>query len=262
MDAPGHRNIRVIRQFELDKHQLHRMAGSNASSVRATPRDPTLQRDIRDIDPTYWPIKGQVEAGQALEAQVEDLKCACCKGKVDPHLEMVTICPEQHCQAPSHMACLSQRFLESEPSQEVLPIQGQCPKCESALKWVDLVKELTLRMRGEKEIKRLMKPSKKRAASGADPQEILLEDDDDDLSPEEFDEDLSPEDVIDEPHKQEVDDLMRDTEWETFSASSWASEPNSTVRIGENNGLYRGIEAELSPVIEDSDDWASAEVLE
>ena len=257
MAAPMERNIRVHREFEVKTNQSN---GEDPAIFK--PLGEGSKRDIKDIDPTYRLIKAHVELGQALEARPEGSKCICCKEKVDPHLEMVTICPEQRCQAHSHMACLSQRFLESEQSQEVVPIEGQCPRCRTTLKWVDLVKELTLRMRGEKEIKRLMKPSKKKPAGQAEPQDSLSEEDDEDAYLEELDEDCSPEDVIDEPHQHEVVDLMTDDEWETFSVSSKTSEPNSVLRAGEENKWHMSVEAGLSPVVEDSDDWASAEVLE
>ena len=255
--APMHRNIRVHRDFEVKKDLSKGDDTSIFKSFGEGSSYPTSSRDVKDIDPTYRPIKGHVEVGQALEARSEALKCICCKEKGNPHLEMIAICPEQRCQAPSHVACLSQRFLESEQSQEIVPVEGQCPRCRTTLKWVDLVKELTLRMRGEKEIKRLMKPSKKKVASQAEPREILSEEEDEDAFLEELEEGCALEDVIDEPHQHEVEDLTSDDEWETFSASSKVSESHSTIPAGKNSKRYAKTETGLSPVVEDSDDWAS-----
>lgn len=75
-------------------------------------------------------------------------------------------CPKEGCEMTSHVRCLSRRFLDEEKKKNgdedegdapLLPISGTCPSCGTNLKWVDLVKEVTLRNRGSNEVSVLLK---------------------------------------------------------------------------------------------------------
>ena len=75
-------------------------------------------------------------------------------------------CSRKECEMTSHVRCLGKRFLDEEKSKNgdedeedtsLLPISGTCPSCGTNLKWVDLVKEATLRNRGSNEVSVLLK---------------------------------------------------------------------------------------------------------
>ena len=77
------------------------------------------------------------------------------------------VCPHASCTAVSHLRCLGDLFLnqERESGEDEIPLvptHGTCPSCRADTQWVDVVREATLRMRGQKEIDTLLR--RKRAA--------------------------------------------------------------------------------------------------
>lgn len=79
--------------------------------------------------------------------------------------ELIAICPNDGCEAAGHVACWSEELLREENAaarregrpQEIVPIEGTCPSCGGNIRWVDMMKELTLRERGGKEVDRLLR---------------------------------------------------------------------------------------------------------
>jgi hypothetical protein len=65
----------------------------------------------------------------------------------------------------------------------ITPIEGPCPSCNTMTKWRVLVQELSLRLRGQKEVNQLFKPTRKKKPDEAT-------ESDDDLDPSE-DEEMS-----------------------------------------------------------------------
>jgi structure-specific endonuclease subunit SLX1 len=64
------------------------------------------------------------------------------------------------------MRCLSQAFLSEETERNaVVPTKGTCPGCRSPLQWSSLIKELSLRTRGQAEVEALFKPRRQKAAA-------------------------------------------------------------------------------------------------
>ena len=256
--TPVPKSINVTCDFRLRETGSRNEAEANADSNSSTGGDLASGQAVQAIDPTFRPIKQHVKIGQALMNQQEQLRCVCCEENVDLTREMIVVCPEQTCQAVSHMACLSNEFLESGGNQDVVPVQGECPSCKKILNWVDLVKELTLRMRGEKEIKRLMKHTKRKITAQQAQLGLLSDDEDEDFDADDPEDDLSAEDVIDEPHKYGKDRL-HEGDWETSSVSSLAS-ASSIVHGGDKRyAASARAGPDMSIVIEDSDDIEIAE---
>lgn len=48
-------------------------------------------------------------------------------------------------------------MLPSHDKESILPVEGRCPKCHGPLRWGDMMTELTLRLRGAKEVDKLLK---------------------------------------------------------------------------------------------------------
>lgn len=113
---------------------------------------------LESLDVAYGGLKNHVEKSVFLLAESEGTKCAVCTEQVDQNTGMIVVCPVDDCRAASHITCLSSRFLALDKLTEaVIPTEGSCPACKKTVRWVDLVKELSLRIRGTKEIERLMK---------------------------------------------------------------------------------------------------------
>lgn len=123
---------------------------------------------LEGVDVAYGGLKEHLEKCLFLLAEGEVTSCAVCNKHVDQNTGMVVVCPVDSCRAASHMTCLSSRFLANDVLADALiPTEGRCPTCKNPIRWVDLMRELTLRMRGEKEMEKLMKKPRERKAKTA-----------------------------------------------------------------------------------------------
>ncbi|PPJ61195.1 hypothetical protein CBER1_10756 [Cercospora berteroae] len=131
---------------------------------------------IHGLDLDYARRKGHLAKTQALLAAGEDnFKCSICKESLPSSGAATLVCPADGCSALSHLQCLAAHFRQSRGEEEiVVRSSGPCPSCHSETQWTDLVTELSLRMRGEKEIKALFKP--KRAKKGTSVVADVLDD--------------------------------------------------------------------------------------
>ena len=120
----------------------------------------TVKGGIEGIVVGYSMLKDHVEKSLLLvEGQVN--RCAICAEDLSTQDTTILVCPQRNCQAISHMACLATRFLETEKrGLSVIPRAGTCPYCHSELQWIDMVKEMSLRVRGKSELARLTKKRK------------------------------------------------------------------------------------------------------
>ena len=221
---------------------------------------------IEAIDTNYLTLKDHVEKSLFMLAESEHVNCAVCSQRIKTPEGTTLVCPKPRCRAASHMSCLAQEFLREEGGGNLVPSTGHCPSCRSDLQWVDLVRELSLRMHGKKEVDKLMrKPRKPKSKAAKGKKAIsstyvadsdLDDDEDDDLE----DEGLYTVDVLDEPHADkdqklgsfDDDDMMSVTSWD--SETSHASKASHMARPGAPR-------LNLEIVIEDSD-WDNAEVLD
>lgn len=140
---------------------------------------------IQDIPVAYEDCKLHVAKAKASMEEQKTRSCGVCSIRIDMANEATLICPVTTCRTVYHMHCLSHRFLAEEGSHDALiPIHGTCPGCHTPLKWSTLIKELSLRARGQKEIEALFKPKRRKKADAisdsdiTEPQELGEEDED------------------------------------------------------------------------------------
>lgn len=118
---------------------------------------------IEGIVVGYSELKDHVEKSLLLAGGLVN-RCAICAEDLSTQDTTFLVCPQRNCQAISHMTCLATRFLKTEKRVlSVIPRGGTCPHCHSELQWIDMVKEMSLRVRGKSELARL---TKKRKMSG------------------------------------------------------------------------------------------------
>ncbi|KAL1644416.1 Slx4p interacting protein [Diplodia intermedia] len=123
-------------------------------------------KGIEGIDVGYESLKAYLEKSETLLAEGKRLTCAVCDKRMQTEKCITLVCPQEDCQVTSHMTCLSKTFLRQEGKPDaIIPLQGQCPGCERLTEWSTLMKELSLRTRGEKEVAALQKKRKRKAAS-------------------------------------------------------------------------------------------------
>ena len=118
---------------------------------------------IEGLNVGYSELKKHVEKSSFLIAENEALKCAICAKTLGAQAAMALVCPQERCRTVSHMNCLATKFVEDEGvAAAIIPISGRCPGCKEELQWIDLMKELTLRARGDKAVTQMMEESKER----------------------------------------------------------------------------------------------------
>ncbi|QIX02223.1 hypothetical protein AMS68_007740 [Peltaster fructicola] len=129
-------------------------------------------------------------------------------------------------------------YAQTQPAA-LVPTEGQCPKCADKLIWIELVRELSLRMRGEVEITKLFKPPR------TSKKKTMADQDDEDVLPGAEDEELEDEDV-----------------WHNLSQSSMDIDELVTPEKPATRTTHRrrAFKVASDQIIEDSD-WDEAEVL-
>lgn len=226
---------------------------------------------LESLDVVYGGMKSHVEKSMFLLAEGEGTNCAVCTEHVDQNSSMIVVCPLDDCRAASHITCLSSRFLALDKiTGAVIPTEGPCPACKETIQWVDLVKELTLRTRGAKEVGRLMKkPRGQKSKLPANAQDVLVAasnrndgaDEEDDLrNPEE---DAAPEmmtagvrgdRISDDGWHYRVDE--DDDNMSTMSTSSFISR-----ELLADSVCGSPIQSARSEVIIEESDWDYAEIF-
>ncbi|KAI9880909.1 MAG: Slx4p interacting protein [Pleopsidium flavum] len=234
-------------------------------------RDVGGKGGLESIDVAYRGLKEHLEKSLFLLAEGEVTSCAVCNKRVDQNTGMVVVCPVHNCRAASHMTCLSSRFLAKNGLTEALiPAEGLCPTCKTQIRWVDLMREMTLRMRGEKEMERLLKKRRERkakAATGKQAPSISVADHEDDVEAEEdlqADEEeaaggLRAADVADaslsddgwQYRMDEDDDIMSVISADTDTSRAFPADSPCKLRLQS---------ARSETIIEETD-WDDAEVL-
>lgn len=149
---------------------------------------------VDGIDPTYAHMNDVLQRGRFILDEDEAHHCIICLKHMDLKHDLFTICSASDCQTLSHVSCMANHFLQFSAAESVLPKTGACPSCRTNLRWLDLMKEVSLRSRGQKEIAKVLARRKKPA--GAIAAEILetesegdVEDDEAAIEDEEHDED-------------------------------------------------------------------------
>lgn len=224
---------------------------------------------VEGIDVSYKNLASHLEKSLSLLADGERNSCAVCDESIDRKTVLVLTCPEQECRATSHMNCLAQHFLQEEGGKgSILPIDGKCPQCRSRLRWIDLVKELSLRLCGKVQVAKLLKQPKTRTkkasrrdenvfpavdkplVDGIDYLDHDLTSSDDDSSTRSI---VSEEQLVDDWYYQQDDDDTMSVISNASGASSCFDAPTPTK--------HRGSAPSLGILVEDSE-WDDVEVLD
>ena len=221
---------------------------------------------IHALDVTYLPMKSTLEKSRALLLS-QTHACTVCQQVLAPVDSMVLVCHAEGCNSVSHMKCLSKHFLEAEEqSVSLLPTHGNCPTCKTPLRWTDLVRDLSLRIRGEKESAALFKErrSRKKAGTGTTAESVVV------------DEDQSESDLTDTSEADfDPTSLMFSVGYQEVDESQPRDDEDESQSLGDaDNSLARRLPAAIKTansekpqqrrsktVIEDSD-WDEAEVVE
>lgn len=119
--------------------------------------DANLPRnDMSHIDPSYRTVREHVEKSTLILDDSNLVHCGVCHKQLSFKHDLITVCPRTGCRFTAHMTCLSKRFLEDEGSDQVVPVGGECPGCGVEVSWSTLMKDLSLRLRGQQTIEKML----------------------------------------------------------------------------------------------------------
>nr|POE65703.1 structure-specific endonuclease subunit slx1 [Quercus suber] len=204
---------------------------------------------ILNLDVGYGTCKPVIEKRRQLLNADHHVKCGSCGGSLDTANDLILACPGSDCDGFFHLDCLSTSFLQAGGDQDALvPLTGRCLKCNMTLQWTDLVKELSLFMRGHKVTEKLFKKPRSRKAYEVTADAI--------------------ENGISEEEEEEDDDSGEHEDQDQWQLLSTTSEDEEYTRAPEARSMMTAFASyPASPqagkgreqVIEDSD-WDEAEV--
>ncbi|KAK1760160.1 hypothetical protein QBC47DRAFT_290992 [Echria macrotheca] len=150
-DQPAPRTMSDTERSEMEERETDPSSGNYG--IYALPLD-------------YEPIKAYVEKGQEIFDFEREGNCVICHTAIESGEGIHAVCSNDGCEGVGHLSCWGQHFLATSSAEEdsdgILPIQGRCPKCSGQVEWGDMMKELTLRTRGQKEVEKLLKTKRKR----------------------------------------------------------------------------------------------------
>lgn len=212
-------------------------------SSKAEHDDQLGAKGIYAIDVGYAGLRQHLEKSRRLFERAGHVRCSICNGSLPENGAMSLVCPTDGCTSVGHLECFAPLFFGEDGDSEYLPIEGKCHGCSTKHKWVDLVKEMSLRLRGKDEIQKVLKIGKIRAKKSNLPAEVL-----------ESSEGESDEDVEDAP--------LLDDEWHSLSEFDEGLADEKLIRTGPNpvNKNTLAFTSRSEPVIEESD-WSDAEIV-
>lgn len=164
---------------------------ATSSNLGTKNGDPSPPNRISALPITYALHKPHVEKSKAIIEFERQGSCSICAQALEHDGGILAVCPNTGCETVSHLTCLSGNFLDADSRRgegnqspqdtsagdgSVLPLSGMCKGCGENVKWVDLVKELTLRMRGAAEVERLLKPPRQKKVKEPNPTKRNRED--------------------------------------------------------------------------------------
>lgn len=113
----------------------------------------------------HYPLATYLEKGQNITNFEQEGMCVVCHQHLDHGKGLYAICSNGACQGVGHLACWGRHLLEQSGERDtdavLLPTEGRCPKCSGTVRWGDMMKELTLRTRGQKEVEKILKKHRK-----------------------------------------------------------------------------------------------------
>ncbi|KAI0407408.1 GIY-YIG catalytic domain-containing protein [Xylaria palmicola] len=137
--------------------------GDEDEGASAEPVDPP-PRGIHALPLDYAPMKEFVEKTRSLYSFEREGACVVCRESLPHGKGLYATCSNAGCEGTGHVSCWARHLLGADAGEEIIPIAGRCPTCGGEVIWGDMMKETTLRLRGQKEIDRLLRKPRKRKA--------------------------------------------------------------------------------------------------
>ncbi|KAI0965267.1 GIY-YIG catalytic domain-containing protein [Xylaria arbuscula] len=127
--------------------------------------EPQSPWGIHALPLDYAPMKSYVEKTKSLYSFELEGDCIFCGEHLAHGEGLYATCSHSDCEGTGHVSCWSRHLLDSNPGEDIIPISGRCPKCEGEVVWGDMMKEMSLRLRGQKEVDKLLRTPRKKKVS-------------------------------------------------------------------------------------------------
>lgn len=202
--------------------------------------DAQVLSGIKSINVGYTPLKQHLEKSRSVLAAAP--LCTVCAARLPPDGAMTLVCSHTTCHTAGHLSCLAPLF--SCQGEDLVPTSGKCPGCGTKQRWIDLVKELSVRMRGEAEVQKLFKVRKARGKKQDEPAAAATGIEDDASEDDGVVEDDVP--YLTLSDESEIDDVAPSTKAFTTSAARGFHAADTSYGA--------------DPIIEDSE-WDDAEII-
>lgn len=147
-ESPAREGLRVLTDFVDDTTGILG-AHDEQAGIHALPLD-------------YALVKEYVQKAQDVVAFEKEGRCVHCDEDMVSGEGLHAMCPNDDCVAMGHLDCWSKHALATEGDAEaMIPRTCSCPSCGGHLRWSDMITELTLRVRGQREVEKLLKVRKR-----------------------------------------------------------------------------------------------------
>jgi len=159
---PTRANIPILMDFADDAAKVG-ASTTNEGEAGPSTAEP-CPGGIHALPVDYVPFKDYVAKGRDVFSFEREGNCVVCQEHMPPGGGLYALCSNDGCEGVGHVSCWSRHMLPSHERENILPVEGKCPKCNGSLRWGDLMTELTLRLRGVKEVDKLLKKKRKAKA--------------------------------------------------------------------------------------------------
>lgn len=135
------------------------------------------QDGLASLQTSYDPLRDYLLKSRELFDQEGEkaFQCAVCDHRLRSDQDIIVVCPICDCHAISHITCLSAEFSKGQEQNsvdnDIVPTSGNCPSCRQLVQWPVLMKELTLRLRGADEIRKVLRRRRRRDRSAEEGEE-------------------------------------------------------------------------------------------
>lgn len=134
----------------------------------AAPEEDGLARGISALPLDYEPIKDYAQKARDVVSFEQEGNCLHCGQELESGKGLHAMCPNRDCMAMGHLDCWSKYALKGDECSHVIPDCCECPSCGGYVRWGDMMKELSLRIRGAEEVERLLKGRRRRKKAAAE----------------------------------------------------------------------------------------------
>jgi structure-specific endonuclease subunit SLX1 len=160
--APMRSDVPILTDFGGDSAQTAPSITNEGEGEASATEAPSWGIHTLPLD--YAPIKDYVAKGREVFSFEREGNCVVCKEHMPLGEGVYALCSNNGCEGVGHLSCWSRHMLPSTDDECILPVEGSCPKCQGPVKWGDMMRELTLRLRGANEVDKLLKKKRTRKA--------------------------------------------------------------------------------------------------